>query len=79
MCWFRTISSLGAPGVVNIEISSFAVIFRRVKSSASLISLSSRPHDTKTKSFRLIRLKVEMFDPAWMKSSSVDTSHCARG
>ena len=64
MCWFRTISSLGAPGVVNIEISSFAVIFRRVKSSASLTSLSSRPHDTKTKSFRLIRLKVEMFDPA---------------
>ena len=79
MCWFRTISSLGAPGVVNIEISSFAVIFRRVKSSASSISLSSRPRDTKTKSFRLIRLKVEMFDPAWMKSSSVDTSHCARG
>ena len=63
MCWFRTIFSLGAPGV-NIEISSFAVIFRTVKSSASLISLSSRPHDTKTKSFRLIRLKVEMFDPA---------------
>ena len=52
MFWFRTISSLGAPGVVNIEISSFAAIFRRVKSPASSISLSSRPHDTKTKSFR---------------------------